>query len=73
MGKNMDAMTAKSFKQALADEGIITHLLAAKDTVAKEATQSRRVTQRRINSERRVRVRGTAILPDRRLVLERRV
>ena len=73
LGKNMDATTANLFKQVLADEGILTHLIAATDTDAEEYNQSRRLQQRRIFSGRSTRVRSAAILPDRRLVLERRV
>ena len=66
LGMNMDTMTANSFKQALADAGIATHLLAANDTVTDEEVKTRRLGQRRDNTRRRSRIRSTAILPDRR-------
>jgi hypothetical protein len=66
LGMNMDTMTANSFKQALADAGIATHLLAANDTVTDEEIKTRRLGQRRDNTRRRSRIRSTAILPDRR-------
>jgi hypothetical protein len=72
LGKNMNAMTANLFKQALADTGIATHLLAANDTVADEDVKSRRLVHRRNNTKRRTRIRSSAILPDRRQGLDRR-
>ena len=72
LGENMNAKTANSFKQALANSGVVTHLLAANDTSAVEVTKSRRVAQRRKGTERRARVRSSAILPDRRQGLDRR-
>lgn len=72
LGKNMNAMTANSFKQALAEAGITTHLIAANDAIVEEDIQSQRLAQRRNNIDRRGRVRSAAILPDRRLTLERR-
>jgi len=66
LGINMNTMTANSFKQALADAGIATHLLAANDTVTDEEVKTRRLGQRRDNTRRRSRIRSTAILPDRR-------
>ena len=73
LGKNMNAMTANLFKQALADAGIATHLLVANDTVADEDVKSRRLVHRRYNTERRTRIRSSAILPDRRQGLDRRL
>jgi hypothetical protein len=72
LGMNMNTMTANLFKQALADAGIATHLLAANDTVTDEEVKSRRLVQRRNNTERRARVRSSAILPDRREGANRR-
>ena len=72
LGTNMNTMTANLFKQALADAGIATHLLAANDTVADEEVKSRRLVQRRNNTRRRSRIRSSAILPDRREGLNRR-
>ena len=72
LGNNMNAMTANLFKQALADSGIATHLLAANDTVTNEDVKSRRLAHRRNNTERRARIRSSAILPDRRQDLDRR-
>ena len=66
LGINMNTMTANSFKQALADAGIATHLLAANDTVTDEEVKTRRLGQRRDNTRRRSHIRSTAILPDRR-------
>ena len=72
LGMNMNTMTANLFKQALADSGIATHLLAANDTVTGEEVKSRRLVQRRNNTKRRSRIRTSAILPDRREGLNRR-
>jgi hypothetical protein len=72
LGENMDATTANSFKQALADSGIATHLSAASNTAAAEDVKERRLEHRRINTERRARIRRSAILADRRLDLDRR-
>ena len=72
LGEKMNAMTANSFKQALTDAGIATLLLAANDSDADEDFKSRRLVQRRINTERRARIRTAAILPDRREGLGRR-
>jgi hypothetical protein len=72
LGKNMNAMTANLFKQALVDAGISTHLLAANDTVTDEEVKSRRLVHRRDNTGRRSRIRSSAILPDRREGLNRR-
>ena len=72
LGMNMNTMTANLFKQALADAGIATHLLAANDTVTDEEVKSRRLVQRRNNTKRRSRIRSSAILPDRREGLDRR-
>ena len=72
LGKNMDSTTAKSFQQALAFSGIITHIFADDGIVEEEDTQSQRGGERRKNNERRARFRSGAILPDRREVLERR-
>jgi hypothetical protein len=72
LGENMDATTANSFKQALADAGIATHLLAASNTAVAEDAKERRLEHRRINTKRRARVRHSAILVDRRLDLNRR-
>jgi len=66
LGMNMNNMTANLFKQALADAGIATHLLAANDTVTDEEVKSRRLVERRNNAQRRSRIRSSAILPDRR-------
>ena len=73
LGRNMDATTANSFKQVLASTGIITRILASEDRIAVKEYQSRRLEQRRNNFNRRIRIRSGAILPDRRLVLDRRV
>lgn len=64
LGKNMDSMTANSFKQALAHDGIITQLIA--DTDTEETGKCKRAGQRRENSARRARVRSAAFVPDRR-------
>jgi hypothetical protein len=72
LGKNMNTMTANLFKQALADAGITTHLLAADDTVTDEELKSRRLVHRRNNTKRRSRMRNSAIVPDRRNDLDRR-
>jgi len=72
LGRNLDAMTASLFKQALAEAGIAAHLLAASDTVADEEIKSRRQGQRRSSTDRRSRIRGSAILPDRRKGPDRR-
>jgi hypothetical protein len=72
LGENMNAMTANSFKQALTEAGIATLLLAANDTDADEGFKSRSLVHRRINAERRARIRTAAILPDRREGLGRR-
>jgi hypothetical protein len=72
LGKNMNAVTANLFKQALVDAGIATHLLAANDTVTDEEVKSRRLVHRRNNTGRRSRIRSSAILPDRREGLNRR-
>ena len=72
LGENMNATTANSFKQALTDAGIATLLLAANDTDADEGSKSRRLVQRRLNTERRARIRTSAIFPDRREGLGRR-
>ena len=72
LGKSMNAMTANSFQQALAGNGIKTHLLVANDIVAEQAIMSRRRGHRRKVTERRARIRGSAILPDRRKCLDRR-
>ena len=72
LGKNMNAMTANSFKQALAEAGIATLLLAANDTVTDEEVKSRRMVHRRNDTRRRSRIRSSAILPDRREGLNRR-
>ena len=72
LGKNLNAMTANMFKQALADAGIATHLLAANDTVADQDVKSQRLVHRRNSTERRTRIRSSAILPDRRQDLDRR-
>ena len=66
LGRNMDSMTANSFKQALAHDGIIAQLFAHTDTVAEESDKCKRAGQRRQNTARRARVRGAAIVPDRR-------
>ena len=72
LAKSMNAMTANSFKQALADTGISTHLLASKDVVAEQDIKSRRLGHRRNRTERRTRIRSSAILPDRRQCKDRR-
>ena len=72
LGENLNAMTARSFKQALTDAGITTLLLAANDKGAKKGFKSRRLGQRRINTERRARIRTAAFVPDRREGLGRR-
>ena len=72
LGENMDATTAKSFKQALADAGIATHLLEASVTAVAEDAKERRLEHRRIDTKRRARVRRSAYLPDRRLDPDRR-
>ncbi len=72
LGENMDATTANTFKQALADTGIKSHLIAASDTVADEEVKSRRLVGRRNITARRIRVRSSAIIPDRREGLDRR-
>ena len=72
LGMNMNSMTANSFKQALADAGIATQLLAANDTATDEEVKSRRLGHRRNNTGRRSRIRSSAILPDRREGLNRR-
>jgi hypothetical protein len=72
LGKNMNDMTANLFKQALADTGIATHLLAANDTAADQDVKSRRQVHRRKSTQRRTRIRSSAILPDRRQNLDRR-
>ena len=72
LGKNMNAMTANSFKQALTEAGIATLLLAANDTDADEDFKSRRLVHRRNNTERRSCKRNSAILPDRRKGPDRR-
>jgi len=66
LGMNMNTMTANLFKQALADTGIVTHLLAANDTATEKEVKSRRLVQRRNNTRRRSRIRSSAIVPDRR-------
>ena len=70
--ENMNASTANSFKRALADAGIKTHLLADNDIDADQEIPSRRLAQRRKNTERRARFRSAAILPDRRRGVDRR-
>ena len=72
LGKNMNAMTANLFKQALVDAGIATHLLAANDTVTDEEVKPRRLVPRCNNTKRRSRIRSSAIVPDRRKDLDRR-
>ena len=72
LGKSMNAMTANSFKQALADSGIATHLLPANDVVKELDSESRRRVHRRHGTERRARIRSSAILPDRRQCRVRR-
>ena len=72
LSENMNASTANSFKQALADAGVTTHLVTANDAVADEDVKSRRQVSRRNNSERRARIRSAAILPDRRQGIDRR-
>lgn len=72
LGNNMDARTAKSFKQALAHSGIISYLIEADGVTEEEDTQTQRGGQRRKNTERRARVRSGAIVPDRRGAQERR-
>ncbi|MDH5353630.1 MAG: hypothetical protein OEY09_04215 [Gammaproteobacteria bacterium] len=72
LGTNMDAGTAKSFQQALACSGIITHILETDGIIEEEDTQTQRGEQRRQNTERRARIRSGAILPDRRQAPERR-
>lgn len=72
LGNNMDARTAKSFKQALASSRIITYLIEADGMTEEEDTQTQRGEQRRKKTEHRVRIRSAAIIPDRREVLERR-
>jgi hypothetical protein len=72
LGENMNATTAKSFKQALTDAGITTLLLVANDTAADEDVKSRRLVHRRIITARRARVRTATFLPDRRQGLDRR-
>ena len=74
LGKSMDAATADSFKQALAGAGVSTYLLAENDAVAEAETPSRRLeVDRRSVSLRRAQVRNSAILPDRRKGLDRRL
>jgi hypothetical protein len=72
LGENMNVTTARLFKQALADAGVATHLLTANDSVATEELQSRSLADRRQNTNRRARIRRSAILPDRREGLDRR-
>ena len=72
LGRNMNAMTASLFKQALVDAGIATHLVAVNDTVTDEEVKSRRLAHRRNNTKRRSRIRSSSILPDRRKGLDRR-
>ena len=71
LGKNMIAATANAFKQALADAGIITHLLAADDTIAVKEIHTPRLEQRRENPDRRAKFRSGTIVPDRRVSKER--
>ncbi|MDH3631964.1 MAG: hypothetical protein OER98_12665 [Gammaproteobacteria bacterium] len=74
LGKSMDAATADSFKQALAGAGVSTYLLAENDAIAEAETPSRRLkVDRRSVSQRRAQVRNSAILPDRRKGLDRRL
>jgi hypothetical protein len=72
LGIKMNTMTANSFKQALADAGVATHLLAANDTVPDEEVKSRRLVHRRNNTKRGSHIRSSAFLPDRREGLNRR-
>jgi len=74
LGKSMDAATADSFKQALADAGVSTYLLADNDAaVATEIPSRRLVVDRRATTPRRARSRSAAILPDRRKGKDRRL
>jgi len=74
LGKSMDAATADSFKQALADAGVSTYLLADNDAaVATEIPSRRLVVDRRATTLRRARSRSAAILPDRRKGQDRRL
>jgi len=70
LAENMNAATANSFKQALADSGIVTYLLASNEAFTDEDVKSQRLVQRRKNNGRRARVRCSAILPDRRQDLD---
>ena len=72
LGESMDAMTANSFKQALAGAGIATYLSALDKTSASEKYQTRSSVDRRSSIPRRARVRNAAILPDRRKGGDRR-
>jgi len=70
LGESLDAATANSFMQALAAEGVVTHLVAVSDAAG--ATQQKRVGQRRSAVARRAAVRSGAIMPDRRQGPKRR-
>lgn len=72
LGESMDRSTANAFKQALANDGICTHLLAIDGNPVGAEVKSRRQQQRRKNNERRARPRNGAIVPDRRLSQDRR-
>ena len=72
LSENMNATTANSFKQALADAGVATQLVTANDIVADQDVKSRRRESRRNNTVRRARIRSAAILPDRRQGMDRR-
>ncbi len=74
LGKSMDAVTADSFKLALAGAGVLTYLLADKNAASAAETPSRRlVVDRRSATLRRARSRSAAILPDRRKGQDRRL
>lgn len=68
----MLATATNSFKQALVDTVITTHYFESNKASAEEEIPSPRLLQRHNKSESRTRIRSTAILPDRRLALERR-
>jgi len=74
LGKSMDATTADSFKQALADAGVSTYLIAENDAASAAEIPSRRlVVDRRSATLRRARSRDSGILPDRREGRDRRL
>ena len=71
LGESMDTATAESFKQALAGAGIVTRVIAADVSPARDARRER-TQQRRVLGRRRARVRAGAIVPDRREGRDRR-